>query len=423
MASTTILEKIGTEENLLHAWGKMDKTNKSSHGLSGESIEKFQDNLQDKIASISKKLIAGKYSFSKNRAVLIPKANGKFRPLQVPEISDRLVLKAIAIELEEQLKHVIKKSEGISFAYQKKLGIKDAFTKIVSLYKDGFKYALEADLINFFGEVSKDDLIQNQIFPKLKDNSLNGLISSALNQEIGGLEKFNPEQKSYFENLNNGIPQGNPLSPLLSNIYLSPFDLFMKAQGFQVVRYADDFVVMCKSKDDCKKAYEACLEILNNLKLKIHELSNEGKTRILEIDNDTLTFLSITFNGKIFYPSIENFDRLKNKIRDVCNGSVEYNVLSLLKKLNNIFDGWISAFYYTEIEVYNLEIDHFINRQLLLALRRFDWKFTPSSLGKLPRKFRHDGESSDCLSETQRKFSGIGLCMDIVKEKRKQNAA
>jgi RNA-directed DNA polymerase len=401
MASTTILEKIGTEENLLHAWGKMDKTNKSSHGLSGESIEKFQDNLQDKIASISKKLIAGKYSFSKNRAVLITKSNGKFRPLQVPEISDRLVLKAIAIELEEQLKHVIKKSEGISFAYQKKLGIKDAFTKIVSLYKDGFKYALEADLINFFGEVSKDDLIQNQIFPKLKDNSLNGLISSALNQEIGGLEKFNPEQKSYFENLNNGIPQGNPLSPLLSNIYLSPFDLFMKAQGFQVVRYADDFVVMCKSKDDCKKAYEACLEILNNLKLKIHELSNEGKTRILEIDNDTLTFLSITFNGKIFYPSIENFDRLKNKIRDVCNGSVEYNVLSLLKKLNNIFDGWISAFYYTEIEVYNLEIDHFINRQLLLALRRFDWKFTPSSLGKLPRKFRHDGESR--YSEREKK--------------------
>lgn len=421
--TSTLLEKIATEENLLHAWSKMDKTNKSSHGLSGESIEKFQDNLQDKIASISKKLIAKKYTFSKNRAVLIPKSNGKFRPLQVPEISDRLVLKAIAIELEEQLNEIIQKSEGISFAYQKELGVKDAFLKIVSLYKEGYKYALEADLINFFGEVCKKDLLQNQVFPKLKDDSLNNLISSALEQEIGGLEKFNPEQKSYFENLNNGIPQGNPLSPLLSNIYLSPFDLFMKDKGFHVVRYADDFVVMCKSKDDCANAYKSCLEILGTLKLKIHELGDESKTRILDIENDTLTFLSITFNGKIFYPSIANFERLKSKIRDICNGSTEYNVISLLKKINNIFDGWISAFYYTEMEVYNSEIDYFINRQMLLALRRFDWKFTPSSLGKLPKKLRHPGESSDCLSEKQRKLSGIELFMDIVRQKRKQNAA
>jgi len=417
--SKTTLEKIASKENLIFAWSKLDKNNKASHGLSGQTIQDFQDNLEDKILSISKQLLAKTYTFSQNRAVLIPKSNGKFRPLQVPEISDRLVLKAIAIELEEQVKDIIDKSAGVSFAYQKKLGIKDAFLKIVSHYDEGYTFTLEADLINFFGEVNKEDLLNNIVLPKLKDTSLNELITSALNQQIGGLEKFNNEQKSYFDNINKGIPQGNPLSPLLSNIYLSPFDLYMKNQGFRVVRYADDFVVLCISKDECLQAHKACEKILADLKLKIHKLEDHGKTRVLDIKRDSLTFLSITFNGKIYFPSVENYERLKNKIRDICNGKVEYNLLTLLKKINNTFDGWISAFYFTKMEVYNPDIDYFINRQLLLSLSKSNWKFTPKSIGKLPAKFRQKGESADCLSESQRRFSGIPIYMETVIEKRK----
>lgn len=417
--SKTILEKIASKENLIFAWSKLDKHNKASHGLSGQSIQDFQDNLEDKILSISKQLLSKTYIFSKNRAVLIPKSNGKLRPLQVPEISDRLVLKAIAIELEEQVKDIIDKSTGVSFAYQKRLGIKDAFLTIISHYDQGCKFTLEADLINFFGEVNKEDLLNNIVLPKLTDSSLNELITSALNQQVGGLEKFSNEQKSYFNDINRGIPQGNPLSPLLSNIYLSPFDLYMKSKGFRVVRYADDFVVLCKSKDECVKAHKACEKILMDLKLKIHELGEHGKTRILDIDKDSLTFLSITFNGKIFFPSTENYERLKSKIRDICNGKVQYNLLTLLKKLNNTFDGWISAFYFTHMEIYNPDIDYFINRQLLLCLSKHHWKFTPKSIGKLPAKFRQKGESSDCLSASQRRFSGIPIYMETVNEKRR----
>lgn len=422
LMKNTLLHKISSEKNLIEAWGKLNKTRKSSHGLDNVTIQDFEDNRDDKISSISEKLRNGTYNFSQNRAVLIPKANGKYRPLQVPVISDRLVLKAIAIELEDQFAKTISKSDGVSFAYQKKLGVKDAIEKIKVHYDNGYDVVLEADLINFFGEVDKDALLKNQIFPNLPDNSLNDLINTALSQTIGGLDKIKPHQRKEFEGLNTGIPQGNPLSPLLSNIYLSPFDIHIKGKDYKLVRYADDFVILCKSNEDCQKAFKDCEEILNHLGLRIHPLSEGGKTKIADLKKESFDFLSITFDGKSFYPSKANVERLKSKVRDICNGNIDYNVLSLLKKVFNVYDGWVSAFYYTEVERYSDELDYYLNRQLFLALRKFDWKFSASSKGSLPNKYRHQGESPDCLSGKQRLKSGIPICNDLLKEKRNKNA-
>jgi len=419
----TLLYKISSEKKLLIAWGKLNRANKPSHGIDNISIEDFGSNLEDKISSISKKLRANTYKFSQNRAVLIPKSNGKFRPLQVPTISDRLVLKSIAIELEEQFLKTINKSLGLSFAYQKKLGVKDAIEKIKEHYDNDNKVVLEADLINFFGTVDKERLLNTQIFPNLSDDTLNTLINSALNQEIGGLDKLKQHERKEFEGLNTGIPQGNPLSPLLSNIYLSPFDMHLKDKGLLLVRYADDFVIMCKNEADCKSAYNESLEILTKLDLKVHPLAENGKTKIVDLSKSTFNFLSITFDGTSFYPSIDNVDRLKSKIRDICNGKIDYNVLTLLKKVFNTFDGWVSAFYYTEVERYSEEIDYYINRHLFLALRKFEWKFTPSSKGKVPSKYRNKNESPDCLSDKQRQKSGIPICNELLTAKRNKKTS
>ncbi len=417
----SILYKISSQKNLLSAWGKINKLNKSSHGLDDVSIQDFADNLEDKIFSISNRLRDGSYKFSPNRAVLIPKSNGKFRPLQVPIISDRLVLKAIAIEREEQFEKTIAKSEGVSFAYQKKLGVKDAIEKIKEHYDKGNTIVLEADLVNFFGEVDKEQLLAKQLFPNLLDESLSNLISSALNQQLGGLDQIEQHQKKYFEGLNSGIPQGNPLSPLLSNIYLSPFDIHLKNKGYNLVRYADDLVILCKNEKECKRAYKECEIILAKLNLDVHPLEEGDKTKIIDLMKSTVDFLGITFNGKSFYPSKDNVNRFKNKIRDICNGKVDYNVLTLLEKVSNVFDGWISAFYYTEVERFSDEIDYYLNRQLFLAVRKFDWKFTTTSKGTLPSKFRHRGESPDCLSKKQREKSGIPTCLELLKQKRNKN--
>ena len=420
--SKTLLQKISSEEKLYDAWGKLNKANKTSQGIDKITIEDFDKNLHDKITSISKKLKEKRYSFSKNRAVLIPKDNGKYRPLQVPIISDRLVLKAIAIELEDQFKDLIKKSEGLSFAYQKKLGVKDAIIKIKELHDDGNKFVLEADLINFFGTVNKQELLNKQIFPALPDDSLNSLIESALAQEIGDLEKIDSSLQHYFKGINDGIPQGNPLSPLLSNIYLSPFDIHIKNKNYNLVRYADDFVILCRSEKDSKKAYQEAKEILEKLNLKIHPLEENEKTKIIDLNSETFDFLSITFDGKSFYPSVNNISRFKSKIRDICNGKITHNTFTLLKKVTSVFDGWVSAFYYTEVEKFSEDIDIYINRQVFLALREFDWKFTPTSTGKMPYEYKQENKSRDCLSKKQRKYSGIPQCSELLEDKRSQNA-
>lgn len=413
-----LLNKISSVESLRLAWAKLEKFNKESHGLTGETIAEFELNKEDKILSISKRLQEGTYQFSPYRAVLIPKSKGKFRPLQIPEVSDRVVIKAIAIELEEHFKELLEKSRGLSFAYQKGLGVKEAVEKINEYCQNGYSYVLEADLINFFGTVDKDSLLNDVVFKRLSDTTINTLIQQALNQSIGNLDSFNVEQKKYFENIDKGIPQGNALSPLLSNIFLSPFDLRLKDKGFKLVRYADDFVIMCTSEKECEEAYIECCTVLEELNLNIHKLEEGGKTRIVNFNkHDTMDFLSVTFDGNVFYPSFANVERLKNKIRDVCNGKDKYCVSTLLIKIKNKLDGWVSAFYYTDIQRYSSEIDAFINRQLYLSLAKMGWKFTASSLGKLPHKFRHKNESPKCLSFLQRKNSGIPLCMELVNAK------
>ena len=413
-----LLNKISSVESLRLAWAKLEKFNKESHGLTGETIAEFELNKEDKILSISKRLQEGTYQFSPYRAVLIPKSKGKFRPLQIPEVSDRVVIKAIAIELEEHFKELLEKSRGLSFAYQKGLGVKEAIEKINEYCQNGYSYVLEADLINFFGTVDKDSLLNDVVFKRLSDTTINTLIQQALNQSIGNLDSFNVEQKKYFENIDKGIPQGNALSPLLSNIFLSPFDLRLKDKGFKLVRYADDFVIMCTSEKECEEAYIECCTVLEELNLNIHKLEEGGKTRIVNFNkHDTMDFLSVTFDGNVFYPSFANVERLKSKIRDVCNGKDKYCVSTLLIKIKNKLDGWVSAFYYTNIQRYSSEIDAFINRQLYLSLAKMGWKFTASSLGKLPHKFRHKNESPKCLSFLQRKNSGIPLCMELVNAK------
>ena len=397
-----LLNKISSVESLRLAWAKLEKFNKESHGLTGETIAEFELNKEDKILSISKRLQEGTYQFSPYRAVLIPKSKGKFRPLQIPEVSDRVVIKAIAIELEEHFKELLEKSRGLSFAYQKGLGVKEAVEKINEYCQNGYSYVLEADLINFFGTVDKDSLLNDVVFKGLSDTTINTLIQQALNQSIGNLDSFNVEQKKYFENIDKGIPQGNALSPLLSNIFLSPFDLRLKDKGFKLVRYADDFVIMCTSEKECEEAYIECCTVLEELNLNIHKLEEGGKTRIVNFNkHDTMDFLSVTFDGNVFYPSFANVERLKSKIRDVCNGKDKYCVSTLLIKIKNKLDGWVSAFYYTDIQRYSSEIDAFINRQFYVSLAKMGWKFTASSLGKLPHKFRHKNESPKCPSFLQ----------------------
>jgi RNA-directed DNA polymerase len=414
------LHRVGSEHALREAWRQLNKTNPDSFGLSGETISEFKKDLDAKIPTISQQILTGKYKFSKNRASLIPKENGKLRPLQIPEIKDRLVLKSLAIQIERELNSKLKKSKGVSFAYQKGIGIQDAMKTIQAYYDEGYLWVLEADIVNFFDKVEKRRLLAEFVNPDIPNSPIvHKLIERGLSQKID-LSNIANEDLHYFQDIKGGIPQGNPLSPLFSNIYLQSFDSYMIDQGYKLIRYADDFIVMLKSEDEAKGCFHKVRNYLKeNLELELHPLGT--KSRIIQPDKDALSFLSITFDGKHMFPSGKNFARFKESINKLCyTEQVSRTVLEILQRVRNALDGWLSSYFFTDVDRYFTELDTHINRQLYLALSRKDWKFNNRVIGKMQRKYTKRDESRDCLSDTQRKFSGIPFCKTIIEERRAQ---
>ncbi|PSG88188.1 reverse transcriptase domain-containing protein [Aurantibacter aestuarii] len=357
----TLLEELSNKDFLFEAWNQLKKENEESHGLSGRTIKEFQQNLTNNIFNIRRFLIKGNYSFSPNRAAVIKKENGKYRPLQIPEIRDRVVLKALAILLEEKLKDLLKDSEGISYAYQKGKGVKQAVLQMKSIFDQGKQIVLKADIVNFFEEVDKDSLLKNKIFPNLKDKTINFLLINALNQKLGGLKRLGKKHKELFKNAGKGIPQGNPLSPLLSNVFLADFDSYMKSENHPMVRYADDFIVLFDNIENAKDGHNNISAYLTNeLGLEIHELNEKeiGKTTIINPFKQTLSFLSIRFDGKNLLPPTNSIPYLKSKIaKEVKNG--EFNE-DTFNAVYTIITSWIALYSYLEIDKYFDAINNYL---------------------------------------------------------------
>ncbi|MCY1719225.1 reverse transcriptase domain-containing protein [Prolixibacteraceae bacterium Z1-6] len=371
----TLLDLLSSNNFLYDAWNQLKKEDETSHGLSGITIEQFKKDLNNNIDNISKSLKNKTYRFSPTRAAIIKKDNGKYRPLQIPEIADRVVLKAISCLLSNELQIFLQKSEDISFAYQKGKGVREAVLKMKSTYKKG-DVILKADIINFFEEVKKDDLLNKQIFPNLKDDSINKLIKNSISQKLGGLRRIKREYRVLFKNAKSGIPQGNPLSPLLSNIYLSDFDLYIKNQGYTIIRYADDFIVIFNSEKEAKEGYKKIRIYLNEkFSLNIHPLdSKNDKTKIINPEKSEISFLSIKFDGINIYPSKDTIGILKNRIRKIIktgelNSQLFTDIYKEIKK-------WIAIYSYLDIDRYFSDIDNYLISQLNKTFGQKKYKTT-----------------------------------------------
>lgn len=403
---STLINNISTTHALLNAWNKINKTNPQSHGISDETIKSFENNLLQRLESISNSLIQSKFSFSPTRAALLPKKGGDYRPLQIPEVKDRVVIKSIAKVIESAFLKELAPCKKVSFAYQKDLGIRDATFKIRELINSKNYFVLEVDLKNFFGMVNKEELLEKSILPQLKDASINNLIKGALNQRISGVDKLPIKHRKKFDGIENGIPQGNALSPLLSNIYLLPFDLAMMSEKINLVRYADDYVVLCRSKDEALKALEISKKVLEQqLNLKIHDEGSK-KWKIVDVRKDSFEFLSFEHSLKKFAPTRKAIDRLLEKLEEEFKSSSKSkNLLYLLKRFNWLIDGWASAFFYSDIKNYYQEIDMKINRYLFQSLHRLTFKLKDTD--KMKKEFKKGNGIESIITKTQRDNSGI----------------
>lgn len=408
----SLLEEISEEEYLMIAWKELRKSNLDSYGLSGVTIEDYKKKLDENIPSLSVRLKTEGFKFSPTRAAVMPKdrnvKNEKFRPLQIPEVEDRIVMKAIALKIEQELQSVLNQSKGMSFAYKKGLGVKDAVLKMKSVYEKGKTFILKADIINFFGEINKDELLE-KVFLELRDTSINVLLKEALGQEVKGLEKLKKKKhKDLFNDLSAGIPQGNPISPILSNIYLASFDAYMKSIGCNLVRYADDFVVLCESRVEAKNLYKSVeLFLKEKLRLRIHPISSRDfkkKTSIINPTKEEFIFLSIHFDGINLMPSRKKIVMLKKKIRSIIfNNNKEKNVC---EKVVKVVSYWVSKYTYTNIDIFYNELDSFLGRHLMKVLvKQGVLKYNESTLW---------------LNDKERKEFKIPYLKDIVQSRKEK---
>lgn len=421
----SLLESIASPLYLKESWDKLNKSNRTSHGMSYETIDEFKNTLDIQIQAISKQLLSKKYSFNEVRAVLIPKKNpGEFRPLRIADIRDRLVQKALSSKLEELLSAKYLLNNQCSFAYQKDKGIEQAIGKMIEHFKNGCNIILEADIKKFFDTVNRKKLLQ-KVFDDLPDTSINNLIEDALSQSVGNLEHHAHEYHHYFLDSIEGIPQGNSLSPLLANIYLADFDQRMINEKLALVRYADDFIVLCKSHEDAERALLIAKEELEKrLGLELHDLLNPphskfSKTRIVNPFFHVFSFLSIRFDGRSVWVSEKKVKGLLEKISTITdvekyNTDKEFKgILTIINKTKNLIEGWLASYKFVDVDRDFSEIDPYISYRLCQAFIKLGYKLKPNSLDLF--KFRGEKKHSQIFNKLQRENSGVPYCEDFIK--------
>lgn len=358
MNSGSALRVISDREQLRKAWREISKRNLLSKGLDNVTIRAFKNSLDQNLSQISAELRANTYTFNRLRAHAIRKpGSSKLRPLQIASVRDRVVMKSIALFIEPAFREF---NLPCSFAFIKNRGVKQAIDRIHDLVAQGNKFYFEADMINFFGAVDRE-VLWTMFSRRVRYKSLLPLLRQCFDLELEDLDGHQTEFQELFFGADSGIPQGGVLSPMLANFYLYEFDRRMLQHGFNLVRYADDFVVMCESQERARQAHDLAKDALKTLNLEIHALdAPNSKSRIGNFSKEGLMFLGVIFEGKENFPAGKVVHRFKSKVEEVLKPSSGESLFKTLHRLMNLIIGWGKCYRSMRVHETYLRLDEFI---------------------------------------------------------------
>jgi RNA-directed DNA polymerase len=356
------LRTISDKEFLRKAWRALSKRNMLSKGLDNVTIKMFKSRLDENIEQISADLRAHKYEFNKLRAHAIKKpGSDKSRPLQIASVRDRVVMKAIALFIGPSFQ---KFDLECSFAFIKNRGVQQAIKRIHELVEHGNKFYFEADIMDFFGKVDRKAL-WSMFSQRVRQRSILPLLWQCFNLELEDLKSHETDFQKLFLGTDSGIPQGGVLSPMLANFYLHEFDRRMLERGFNLVRYADDFVVMCESELAAQQAHDFAKKILKMLGLDIHSLDAvDSKSRIGNFAKDHLIFLGVRFEGKEVLPAVKVIHRFKTKVEEVLKPGSGVSLFKTLQQLTNLINGWGQFYKTMRVKDTYMQLDEFIKESV-----------------------------------------------------------
>jgi RNA-directed DNA polymerase len=350
----SLIDKVTRLQTLTIAWHKV-AANQGSAGVDGQSIERFRNKASTYLSELSESLKSGTYRPQPVKRVEIPKAPGKTRPLGIPVVKDRIVQTALKMVVEPIFEKEFEKS---SFGFRPQRGCKDALREVDRLIKEGFTYVVDADLASYFDTIPHGRLMAS-IKRRISDGRLLDLIHGYLKQDIvSELGRWTPA---------GGTPQGAVISPLLANLYLHPLDRLMREKGYRMVRYADDFVVMCSSPEFAQSALDEIRGWVSENGLTLHP----DKTHIGDcmVPGKGFDFLGYRFEAGKRWVRKKSMKalrgRIRNKTRRTCGNSLQ----QIIEDLNPMLIGWFGYFKHASPYTFK-SVDGFIRRRLRAILRK-----------------------------------------------------
>ena len=352
----SLMDKVFAPKTLALAWAKV-RANKGAAGVDGQSIARFEAKAELYLSELSAGLKDGTYRPDAVKRVDIPKGDGRTRPLGIPTVKDRIVQQAVRLVIEPIFENSF--AAG-SYGFRPKRGCHDALREVDRLIKEGFTYVVDADLQAYFDTIPHASLVE-QIEVHVIDGKVLDLIRSWLKADIlKGAEQWTPVQ---------GSPQGAVISPLLANIYLNPLDHLMATKGYRMVRYADDFVILCRTREDAVAALDEVRTWVTENGLTLHpEKTHVGDCRV---PGQGFEFLGYRFEAGRRTVRKKSLDKLKDGIREKTGRSRGDSLKRIIADLNPKLRGWFGYFKHAHCYTFGT-IDGFVRRRLRALLRKQD---------------------------------------------------
>lgn len=348
-----LFDKVFAERNLLAAFQQVAK-NDGAPGVDYVTTDEFEQQLPDSIWELSDRLKAGQFTPQAIKRVHIPKpGTTETRPLGIPTVRDRVVQGAIVNVIEPIFEREFAEQ---SYGFRPGRGCKDALRRVDELLKAGYFHVVDADLKGYFDSIPHDRLLL-RLQEQIADGSLLSLIDMFLKANImDGLEEWTPTA---------GAPQGAVLSPLLSNVYLNPLDHLLAESGYQMVRYADDFVILCRTADDACRALELVQTWVTENGLTLHPT----KTKIVDVRVEGFDFLGYHFHGKGHTIREKSLKRIKETIRQKTKRKSGRSLQCIIAEVNRTLRGWFAYFQHSHRFVFS-SLDGFIRQRLRMIVKK-----------------------------------------------------
>jgi len=327
----SLYDKVYGLSNLKAAWQRVE-ANRGGGGVDKMSIADFAKGADARLEKLSEALRTRTYKPLPVRRAYIPKpGTSEKRPLGIPTIIDRIVQTAVRNVIEPIFEHEF---EPCSYGFRPNRGCQNALAEIERLLAAGYVHVVDVDVRKYFDTIPYQSLM-NEVAKRVADGRVLDLIEAYLHQGVlEGMNLWMPEA---------GTPQGAVISPLLANVYLHPVDQAMRQAGFALVRYADDMVVLCRTKEEAEAALVKLGELLEGRGLQLHP----DKTRIAHLmEKPGFQFLGYVFYDKYRDPRPSSLDKLRDSVRAKTKPTAGDSLEDIIRKLNASLRGWYNYFKY-----------------------------------------------------------------------------